>query len=632
MKKWFILMLILGCATNLFAQNPDKSAFEKKFRTPAMAKFKNENSFFANPDFKWKNYFYFTFLDIGYQSAPKNLYVTDFCDFGGKYFRAKLFSAYSLDKLYLFKKEKTNIGYWFPIGVSLPVITGSNYNISLRCDYYWAIHFSDHSEYDDPENYTQKPSILDFQIQLDIYVKKAISKLNLVYGYRKQLTEWNVVESSLPIYSNNLTGPYLGISWGFGVSFKENNGLDDWKTAKKVNTITSYESFLKKYPGSHYEKEATARLEFAAYQTFEKGNINDCKYYLTRFPTGLFLKEAQDRKEELVEENAYKSAVASGTLPECDRYLSNYRNGKFTKEVEAKKTEIYAKMEETAYKNAITTGSLLECDRYLSNYRNGKYTSKIEAKKTEIYAVMKEDSIYNQTKNGGIAECENYQAIYPSGKYIQTVVAKKEKLKQEVREELNSYNNAVSSNNIDEMKHYLSAYPNGNHRAEVLKKVEPVFYNAAIKADWYTEYETYIKFCPDGSNISKVTQRLEFLRTHTAKVETDYPANVKGGQSPYSNVSSPFFQWKVTFRETGFKMGYKVEGKGWYYDNAGGAWGDNSYSGKTTEELIIKPGGAKTYDTWFSGSEFVGGYILMNFTGEDAGGHPINVQVRINCR
>jgi len=290
MKKWFILLLIIACASGLFAQNPEKSAFEKKFRTPGMARFKNENSIFANPDFKWKNYFYFTFFDIGYQSGPKNdLFVTDFFDVGGKYFRTKLFSAYSFDKPYLFKKEYRKISYWLPVGISFPLITGSKYNISLRCDYYWAIHFSDHSEYDDPENYTQKPSILDFQIQMDFFVKKAISKLNLVYGYRKQLTDWNVVESSIPVYSNDVTGSYLGISWGLGVSFKENQGLDDWETAKKVNTITSYESFLNKYPGSHYEKEGTARLEFAAYQTFEKGSIDDCMYYMSRFPSGFFL-------------------------------------------------------------------------------------------------------------------------------------------------------------------------------------------------------------------------------------------------------------------------------------------------------------------------------------------------------
>ncbi|MBK7030952.1 MAG: hypothetical protein IPH45_17875 [Bacteroidales bacterium] len=110
------------------------------------------------------------------------------------------------------------------------------------------------------------------------------------------------------------------------------------------------------------------------------------------------------------------------------------------------------------------------------------------------------------------------------------------------------------------MQRHLAAFPNGNHKAEVKKMIEPLLYKAAVEADWYTEYETYIKICPDGSNIEKVTQRLEFLRTHTAKIKVDYPANEKGGDSPYSNVSSPYFEINTTFSETGGEVGYKLHG------------------------------------------------------------------------
>ncbi len=596
MKKWLILLLILAGASHLFSQNQDNQTYGQKFSTPGMAKFMHENPFFANPDFKWKSYFYLTFFDVGFQSAPDHLFVTDFFAFGSRYFHTKIFSAYSFEKPYLFKKETDNIGYWLPVGISFPVITGPKYNFSLRCDYYWAIHFSDHSEYSDPENYTQKPSILDFQLQLDFFVKKAISKLNFVCGYRQQLTPWNVVEASVPVYSNDLTGQYVGISWGLGVSSKENYGLTDWEAAKKVNTVSSYDGFLKKYPGSHYEKEANARLEYAAYQAFEKGNLDDCNYYMTRFPSGLFLKEAQSRKAVLVEENLYK--------------------------------------------NAIAVSSLFACDRYLSTYPNGKYASKVEAEKIKIYAVMKEDSIYNLAKNGELDQCNNYLATYPAGKYIKTVQEKKDKLDREVMKELNAYNKVVSSNDISEMKSYLSGYPNGNHRVNVQQMIEPLLYKAAIEADWYTEYETYLKFCPEGSNIAKITQRLEFLRANKAISSAIFPSSLKGVDSPWSNVSSPVFKWEVTFTEKSGKTGYKVKGSGWYYDNKGDKWGNQSYSWNgqgsateiTTGEIEVKAGGKYTYDTWFSGDNFVGGYILMSFDGKDAGGNPINIMVKINCK
>ncbi|MBK7030500.1 MAG: hypothetical protein IPH45_15430 [Bacteroidales bacterium] len=238
--------------------------------------------------------------------------------------------------------------------------------------------------------------------------------------------------------------------------------------AKKENTIISFEKFLKTYPGSHYEKEANARLEYAAFQTFEKGSIDDCNYYMTKFQSGYYLSEAQSRKEELVEENTYKIAVTKGSIPECNHYLAKYKNGKYVREVETRKNVIYAE--------------------------------------------MKEDSIYNQSKNGGIEDCNYYLANYPSGKYVQTVEAKKEKLTKEVEEELNSYNKLLNSTSVADMQRHLAAFPNGNHKAEVKKMIEPLLYKAAVEADWYTEYETYIKICPDGSNIEKVTQRLEFRK------------------------------------------------------------------------------------------------------------------------
>ena len=60
-------------------------------------------------------------------------------------------------------------------------------------------------------------------------------------------------------------------------------------------------------------------------------------------------------------------------------------------------------------------------------------------------------------------------------------------------------------------------------------------------------------------------------------------------------------------------------------------WGSSAYTGKTTEDIVVKPGEKYTYDTWFGGERFLGGYILMNFTGEDDSGNLINFRVRIDC-
>lgn len=195
------------------------------------------------------------------------------------------------------------------------------------------------------------------------------------------------------------------------------------------------------------------------------------------------------------------------------------------------------------------------------------------------------------------------------------------------------WNRVFNTDSVDLYRNYIELNPTSPYSMKAEELIRDIQkYDSAKQENWYSAYEDYLEKFPHGRYADTTRKTLKWLKSHRADYSADIPSFVEGGGSPYINVSSPFFKWNVTFHENSGQIGYKINGTGWYYDNEGKAWGDNAYSGLSINELFIKPGGSETYETWFSGQRFVGGYILINFTGEDAGGHPVNIKVRIDCR
>jgi len=155
-------------------------------------------------------------------------------------------------------------------------------------------------------------------------------------------------------------------------------------------------------------------------------------------------------------------------------------------------------------------------------------------------------------------------------------------------------------------------------------------YDEAKKEDWYSAYEEYIKKFPKGLFLYEATERLEWLKSHKAIAGADYPSDVFGIESPYSNLSSPFFPWKTTFYEKGGSIGYKVKGTGWVYDRNGDRWGPGGYQ-ITREEITVKPGQKSMTDYWCA-DYLKCGYAYFIWEGEDAGGHPVRIVEHVNLK
>lgn len=283
--------------------------------------------------------------------------------------------------------------------------------------------------------------------------------------------------------------------------------------------------------------------------------------------------------------------------------------------------------EERDWEYAQERNDSIEYREFLYQYPNSKYLTQTEKNISDLFW----KKIVNRCTIEGYLR---FIEIYPTSSNS----IKARECVDQMKKHNKDWEQVLIADSIPAYQNFTSQYPNSPYSIKATHyKKDIQKYDSARFEDWYSSYESYLTEFPEGKFADTALNRLKWLKSHKAEFSVDYPTYITGGSSPYSNVSSPFFKWSVTFYEKSGKMGYKVKGSGWYYDNKGDAWGNQSYGRKsateiTTEELTINAGGNKIYDTWFSGSKFVGGNIRIDFVGEDAGGHPINIKVRIHCK
>jgi len=249
--------------------------------------------------------------------------------------------------------------------------------------------------------------------------------------------------------------------------------------------------------------------------------------------------------------------------------------------------------------------------------KNCRYYASISRKQ-----VRENQRKYNSLSNPDIKILEDYMYLNPNGKYIQDV-------KLELTERY--YNKVCKSNRYKLYVEYRNDIPKESEYYDlVTEEMASIDWISAKSNPSVSKVQNFLDKYPSCNLKSEAEEFLEWLADNPLEVRVDYPKSIKGGSSPYSNVSSPFFKWKVTFSEKGGKVGYKVKGSGWYYNSRGEPYG---LEGRiiTTSTIHISPGGSDSYETWFSGSKFRGGYILFTFEGEDDAGRKIKKEVKIYC-
>jgi outer membrane protein assembly factor BamD (BamD/ComL family) len=354
------------------------------------------------------------------------------------------------------------------------------------------------------------------------------------------------------------------------------------------------------------------------------------------------------------QEKQFQKACELNTIEGFDKFIEKYPNSEYTQEVEFRKTELIKTSEAyegfiTKYPNGdfsdIVMDTLCNLEYYKIEKSNNiesfkyylnKYTycnthiDDIRKKLTILELRIAEESDFNAAKqSNSIDGYYSFLKKYPYGFYRHDAEKAIEKIDFD----------KIPTTTFD-YQMYLALHPNSNLKNEIENLIDDLMnWNEAKRVEWYSSYELYINASPNGSYIDSANQKINWLKSQKAEYSIDFPSSVKGVDSKYSNVSSPIFSWTISFQEHGGKIGYRIKGFGWYYDNNGIPNGIDNHlpinrGGEIVETggLLIGPGEKRSYSGMVSGSMFFNGSIQFNFIGEDAGGHSINIPVKIDLR
>src|SRR5208282_4928747 len=212
--------------------------------------------------------------------------------------------------------------------------------------------------------------------------------------------------------------------------------------------------------------------------------------------------------------------------------------------------------------------------------------------------------------------CEDYLGRFRDGLHAQQVRVAMEPL---------LFESANKEHSIESFEKYLDAYPQGAFVEQARTALDPLLFAWASKEDWHTSYEKYLRFCSACANAEKAQQRIAFLKANPAVPSVDFPKEL---------AASSRWEWDTTFKETGGKTGYRVDGSGSIFTAKGDEYITQGRYKISRGEVKVSPGGSSKDNYWVSSADgtFCDGNAVFQWSGEDAGGKRIQLDVKVHLK
>ena len=127
----------------------------------------------------------------------------------------------------------------------------------------------------------------------------------------------------------------------------------DWEYAQTVNTVQSYQDFIRKHPQSEFSREAYNRIEKLDWQRTQATNtIDSYSRYLSHYQDGKFSSLAKERIDEL----EWKRAESEATVQAYLKFINDHPKSKFVSQAKLDIEKQEAKEWEKVNKNPSIEG------------------------------------------------------------------------------------------------------------------------------------------------------------------------------------------------------------------------------------------------------------------------------------
>lgn len=195
-----------------------------------------------------------------------------------------------------------------------------------------------------------------------------------------------------------------GHDGGQFVFHQKDNELEKWEIAKKINSIDSFDQFLKDFPTGQFAQKAQAIIdEMKLWQVvFFKGAAENLRDYIAKYPEGIYIDQANEILNQI---KSWQNTLKINTIEGYTLYLEKAPIEKYKETAKKHIKDL------TLWAQAVEDYSLAAIVDYAEQFPNGL---KIE----QADDIIEEIRLWENALNKN--ECtlfETYLKKYPNGKF-----------------------------------------------------------------------------------------------------------------------------------------------------------------------------------------------------------------------
>lgn len=236
----------------------------------------------------------------------------------------------------------------------------------------------------------------------------------------------------------------------------------------KTYTIKNFAS-----GGASDRPTPTVDKDTEAWENAKKLNsVNSYDEYLRYYPTGKYTGQARSILADMRDNEAWKIAANSYTIDGYTTYINNYPNGKYVIEARKRIEDLRDTEDWNIAKNKNTPQSYKE---YIGRHPAGKFVAQAQKlasggstppKPPTANELSPDEKIWSEIKNkGGLEDLRTFITDYPDSKFVAEARIKINKLDENFWTEINKEGSMAE----DACKMYLSNFPDGIHGEEAKK-------------------------------------------------------------------------------------------------------------------------------------------------------------------
>lgn len=165
---------------------------------------------------------------------------------------------------------------------------------------------------------------------------------------------------------------------------KEQIERDSWIRAKQTGTTKGFYHYISIYPNGSYVMEAQEEISKIDKQAYDKAlagkSQKSLNEYLQSFPKGEFRGEVEEKLKEQIEEDTFSVAGQSGRLNDYINYVDEYPTGRFLREANNKIEEMLYSSGTNAFESKDFYQAKVFFDQYESRFPGGRFIVDVQKK------------------------------------------------------------------------------------------------------------------------------------------------------------------------------------------------------------------------------------------------------------